>query len=165
MKLFGGAITADIPRTMLDASDLREVPDHQELFVGTSNGQNASLIIELLETVDKPTLLDSLAYHIEELHRVSSTEDTDLKKAVEIEQCMLGQHETVMRVDLLTHGEKITTIIFALFQMKQFNTDVLVTCTLEGAPGAQIGFDSQMKAVRDVVSSFKLHDPRLFMPK
>lgn len=163
MKLFGGAITADIPSTLLDASNLREVPDHQEVFVGTSYGQNASLIIELLESVHKPSLLEALTYHIDELHRVSNTNDDELKKAVEVEHNTFNQHETVMRVDILTHKKSTSTIIFALFQLKQFKTDVFVTCTLEEhVPGDMSGFDSQIKMVRDVISSFKLCDPSIF---
>ncbi|GMM49125.1 Ran GTPase-binding protein [Starmerella bacillaris] len=163
MKLFGGAITADIPQTLLDASDLREVPDHQEVFVGTTNSQNASLIVELLEPIDKPTILECLTAHVEELHSVSNTDGAELRTSVESEHCILNQHETQIRLDLLTKGNKTTNIIFALFKLQKFHTDVLITCTLEEKVGDTIGIDSQFKVVRDIVSTFKVHDPSLFV--
>ncbi|KAJ3149838.1 hypothetical protein HK101_002007 [Irineochytrium annulatum] len=49
--LFGGAIQAAIPSRFIDASNLREIPDNQEVFVD-SKGTDQSLIIELLEAVE-----------------------------------------------------------------------------------------------------------------
>ena len=46
-ELFGGAITLQLPETYEDVSMLREVPDHQEVFVDRDS--DASLIVELLE--------------------------------------------------------------------------------------------------------------------
>mmetsp|Transcript_14202 Transcript_14202/g.31859 ORF Transcript_14202/g.31859 Transcript_14202/m.31859 type:complete len:207 (-) Transcript_14202:175-795(-) len=45
-KLYGGAIEAVLPRPFKDVSDLRQVPDHQEVFVDQDS--EASLIVELL---------------------------------------------------------------------------------------------------------------------
>ncbi|KAJ1397644.1 hypothetical protein B484DRAFT_458656 [Ochromonadaceae sp. CCMP2298] len=44
--LYGGAIEAVLPASFRDVSDLRQVPDHQEVFV--DQGSEASLIVELL---------------------------------------------------------------------------------------------------------------------
>jgi len=46
-ELFGGAISLQLPETYEDVSLLREVPDHQEVFVDRDS--DASLIVELLE--------------------------------------------------------------------------------------------------------------------
>mmetsp|Transcript_21085 Transcript_21085/g.44036 ORF Transcript_21085/g.44036 Transcript_21085/m.44036 type:complete len:206 (-) Transcript_21085:38-655(-) len=43
--LYGGAMRAYIPKKFLDVSDLRDVPDHQEVFV--DNDTDCSLIFEL----------------------------------------------------------------------------------------------------------------------
>ena len=44
--LFGGAMSMDVPSDWVDAADIRDVPDNQEMFFGKDNG--ATLIIELL---------------------------------------------------------------------------------------------------------------------
>ena len=46
-ELFGGAIIMMLPETYEDVSVLREVPDHQEVFVDRDS--EVSLIVELLE--------------------------------------------------------------------------------------------------------------------
>ncbi|BFZ59195.1 hypothetical protein YB2330_000199 [Saitoella coloradoensis] len=51
IKLFGGAITADIPSHFIDASQFRQVPDHQEVLLDTSSKEDRSIIIEILERV------------------------------------------------------------------------------------------------------------------
>ena len=46
-ELFGGAMTIMLPETFEDVSVLREIPDHQEVFVDRDS--EVSLIVELLE--------------------------------------------------------------------------------------------------------------------
>ncbi|KAI9278058.1 hypothetical protein BY458DRAFT_432393 [Sporodiniella umbellata] len=48
--LFGGAIVIPLKKSFMDASQFRQVPDNQEVFVDTVTQQ--SLIVELLEQVD-----------------------------------------------------------------------------------------------------------------
>ncbi|KPI44540.1 uncharacterized protein AB675_8597 [Cyphellophora attinorum] len=50
--LYGGAITVDLPTTYIDASDIRQIPDHQEVFL--SNKTLTSLIFEINEYVQQP---------------------------------------------------------------------------------------------------------------
>ncbi|KXS18577.1 Mog1p/PsbP-like protein [Gonapodya prolifera JEL478] len=49
-ELFGGAITAIIPHEFVDASQLRQIPDTQEVFVHTRT--DASIIVEILEVAE-----------------------------------------------------------------------------------------------------------------
>jgi hypothetical protein len=51
-ELYGGAITASLPSTYIDASDIRQIPDHQEVFL--SNKTLSSLIFEINEYVKQP---------------------------------------------------------------------------------------------------------------
>jgi hypothetical protein len=62
--LFGGAMSAAVPRTLLDVSRMRQVPDNQEAFVSRPSDDGVaatpsrppptplSLVIELLQRVD-----------------------------------------------------------------------------------------------------------------
>lgn len=47
--LYGGAITALLPTSFLDASDVRPVPDHQEVFTSPSAAEPLSIIFDILE--------------------------------------------------------------------------------------------------------------------
>jgi hypothetical protein len=49
-NLFGGAIKSIVPSDFVDISVIREVPDHQEVFV--DNNSNSSIIIEVLSRPD-----------------------------------------------------------------------------------------------------------------
>ncbi|KAI8083298.1 uncharacterized protein B0P05DRAFT_50119 [Gilbertella persicaria] len=62
--LFGGAIVAPLPGSFLDASQFRQVPDNQEVFVDTNTQQ--SLIFELLEQVESKQH-DAIKFHFQQL--------------------------------------------------------------------------------------------------
>ncbi|KAF8136294.1 hypothetical protein EV363DRAFT_1158236 [Boletus edulis] len=63
--LFGGAIVAELPHTLVDASDIRPVPDNQEVFLYPDS--NASIIIEILERVSESTDVEAVKCHFEAL--------------------------------------------------------------------------------------------------
>ncbi|ORZ03191.1 hypothetical protein BCR43DRAFT_482893 [Syncephalastrum racemosum] len=49
-NLYGGAIVCPVKDTFADASEFRQIPDNQEVFVDTETQQ--SLVVELLEQVE-----------------------------------------------------------------------------------------------------------------
>ena len=61
--LFGGAITASIPATYTDVSAIRQVPDHQEVWLDSEGF--TSIVVEILERVEKPDL-EALKFHLED---------------------------------------------------------------------------------------------------
>lgn len=52
VPLYGGAMLTELPKSYADASNFREVPDHQEVWVDTSSDR--SVIIEVLEQKEVP---------------------------------------------------------------------------------------------------------------
>ncbi|BGP46231.1 hypothetical protein JCM10450v2_002071 [Rhodotorula kratochvilovae] len=56
--LYGGAIALSVPPAFLDASDLRQVPDTQEVFLAPDS--DLSLIVEVLELVKGEGSADDL---------------------------------------------------------------------------------------------------------
>ncbi|CAO1639017.1 unnamed protein product [Sympodiomycopsis kandeliae] len=65
-ELFGGAITCDLPSGLIDASDLRQIPDNQEVLL--SPDSNITHIIEILECVsDQKTNEDIARFHFDSL--------------------------------------------------------------------------------------------------
>ncbi|KAJ5168027.1 uncharacterized protein N7482_003621 [Penicillium canariense] len=56
---FGGAIRGVVPQRWIDASNLREIPDHQELFLSPDTLSN--VIIEINQRVSREDALTTLA--------------------------------------------------------------------------------------------------------
>ncbi|KAJ6126733.1 hypothetical protein N7523_002345 [Penicillium sp. IBT 18751x] len=56
---FGGAIRGVVPQRWIDASNLREIPDHQEIFLSPESLSN--MIVEINQRVSKEDALNTLA--------------------------------------------------------------------------------------------------------
>ncbi|MCJ1402033.1 multicopy suppressor of ts gsp1 [Xylographa trunciseda] len=66
VDLYDGSIQMAVPTNFIDASDLRPVPDNQEVYVD-ANG-TTSIVVELQERVDGfATNEEAMKYHIEDL--------------------------------------------------------------------------------------------------
>ncbi|KAI0049663.1 Mog1p/PsbP-like protein [Auriscalpium vulgare] len=63
--LFGGAIVALLPSKLIDASDIRQVPDTQEVLLFPDS--DISIILEILQRVDHPDHADAARFHFESL--------------------------------------------------------------------------------------------------
>lgn len=164
--LFGGSATAKIPSDFLDASTLREVPDHQEVYVGMLQEDDISVIIELLEPVEKPNLTEALVYHIDETHRVSDTKKDEIEVPVEVLTMDFHDREYVERIDIVKSKSLPTSLVFGLIRLAEYNTDVLITCILNrrsAAPVSQLDeAQTQAEIVRNIAKSFQIVDPKLF---
>lgn len=164
-SLFGGAVTAKLPPDLLDASNVREVPDHQEVFTSTAQSYDFSLIIELLEPVDKPTLSEALVYHIEEAHRVSDIPLSSIEQPLEVFNETLGGREYTERIDIIKNTKRPVSLVFGLFRLPEYKTDVLVTSVINCQPDSNLDMrdlQTQATTVRDIAQTFKIRDPRLF---
>ncbi|KAJ6546465.1 hypothetical protein DFH09DRAFT_1262897 [Mycena vulgaris] len=73
-ELFGGAITATVPAHLVDASDLRQVPDTQEVLLYPDS--SVSIIVEILERVDVAADDPAIRYHFGSLAHDNSAEST-----------------------------------------------------------------------------------------
>ncbi|KAF2723446.1 Mog1p/PsbP-like protein [Polychaeton citri CBS 116435] len=60
--LYGGAIVCDLPSNFADVSDIRQVPDNQEVWLD-ANGYT-SIIFDILERVNMPTDYEALDFHV-----------------------------------------------------------------------------------------------------
>ncbi|KAK5126300.1 hypothetical protein LTR85_010536 [Meristemomyces frigidus] len=65
IELFGGAITVALPDTFADVSEIRQVPDHQEVWLERDGF--TSVVFEVLERVEKDDDVDALTYHLADL--------------------------------------------------------------------------------------------------
>lgn len=76
-ELFGGAIECSLPSAFISASDIRQIPSNQEVFVH-KDLVNTSLIIEILESID-------LSVSIKSSDEQNTKDDLDVKASFEDE--------------------------------------------------------------------------------
>ncbi|CAI4045157.1 hypothetical protein SUVZ_10G2600 [Saccharomyces uvarum] len=137
VELYGGAITTVVPAGFLDASSFREVPDTQEVYVNSRRdadkfkdglATNESIIVDLLETVDKADLREAWMFHVDDLTELNGTSQWETL-----------QEDTIQQGTKLTGLVKVTnkrgkqdlaqTVVVgvALIRLSQFDTDAVIS--------------------------------------
>ncbi|KAJ2005173.1 hypothetical protein GGI04_002120 [Coemansia thaxteri] len=76
--LFGGAMSIDLCDDMVDVSEIRQVPDNQEVFVSTNSDD--SVIIEILEGVDEADGFDALRFHYAQVADLNDDPDSGIQR-------------------------------------------------------------------------------------
>ncbi|KZV70487.1 Mog1p/PsbP-like protein [Peniophora sp. CONT] len=125
--LFGGAITATLPTSLIDASDLRQIPDTQEVFLSPTS--DVSIILEILESVPATDLIDAAKYHFNSL-----AHDNDATAA------------TVLTVTTIPNdrgdGTPSPTVLSGTQQVRKFNRtnadDVRIYMAVYRVPGKSV---------------------------
>ncbi|KAG0249995.1 hypothetical protein BG011_008736 [Mortierella polycephala] len=79
-ELYGGAMTMNLPQKFGSISHVREVPDHQEVFVNVDEDQ--SVIIEILEMAAETTDDGCAAFHFQQLAEDNDAEDDSVVQSV-----------------------------------------------------------------------------------
>ncbi|KAK9174386.1 Ran-interacting Mog1 protein family protein [Cryptosporidium meleagridis] len=73
-KLYGGAITLNIPKEFDDISNVRDIPDHQEVFVDELS--ESSIIVEILDPIDFDGCRNVAEYYFMDISEFNSSLDT-----------------------------------------------------------------------------------------
>lgn len=132
-QLYGGAIESTIPEGFIDLSDLREVPDTQEVFVTMEDGQDESLIFDLLERIAESDDKKALVDHVSEMAGLN--ESSDGYKMLMIQK--LANTSSYMSISV-SHARKwgresdaavkpILLVINGLIRLDKVTTDVLIS--------------------------------------
>ncbi|XP_073696867.1 ran guanine nucleotide release factor [Garra rufa] len=135
--LFGGALSAIIPPSSQDISELREIPDNQEVFAHNQTDQ--SIIIELLEYQSQVQDADAVRYHFEDVaasNRAVENGSWEVRGVEQVPQSDLSMHDCssawllsgAQLVSKFNEEAKNTVDIhLCLFRLPQYTTDILVT--------------------------------------
>ncbi|KAL0993819.1 hypothetical protein UPYG_G00114340 [Umbra pygmaea] len=182
--LFGGALSATIPHSATDISELREIPDNQEVFAHCHTDQ--SIIVELLELQSHVQNEDAARYHFEDVagSNMALAPGTSEVRAVvalpksnlSLEECssawLLTGTQCVAKFN--EEAKNIVTIHLGLFRLPQFSTDVLVTfndpLNISPDSSSAVGMGEQLVGTEPwtlhdfqcVLQSLRLHDPGVF---
>ncbi|XP_065061246.1 ran guanine nucleotide release factor-like [Rhopilema esculentum] len=133
--LFGGAITCFLPVHCIDASTIREVADHQEVFCHKESDQ--SIIIDILEYQEQAKGEEGPRYHfldIAEANEALSTSNIALIEQIPKDYISLSESQEAWYLNGTQTVSKfneeagnIIQVYLALFRLPQFGTDLVIT--------------------------------------
>ncbi|KAJ7489922.1 hypothetical protein B0H11DRAFT_2010977 [Mycena galericulata] len=166
-ELFGGAITALAPAHLLDASDLRQVPDTQEVLLYPDS--SVSIVVEILQRVDVADDELAIKYHFDSLAHDNSAQSTAVEAVAMIPNTRndntpsaitLSGIQFVPKFNLTTPDQ--VRILMALFRVAEKPVDLVVTFNVpiksqddgavgeEGQNDVQIHFEAFVRSLRIV---------------
>ncbi|KIM48849.1 hypothetical protein M413DRAFT_438024 [Hebeloma cylindrosporum] len=155
-ELFGGAITAQSAPDLIDASNIRQVPDTQEVFIYPHS--NISIIVEILQRVEHSDLNDAIRFHFDSLAHDNSARSAEVENVAAIPNDK--QNETLPAMVLKGHQmvpkfnhtapDKVQ-ILMALFRVESKLVDLVVTFNipLESVDGGAVNSRDAEKAKVD----------------
>lgn len=182
--LFGGAISAYVPARFDDVSQIRTLPDNQEVFSDPATDQ--SVMIDLLEQVDSVDPAAASTYHFNTLMSdnaslESEVGETRMLTGIDIPAGVRDGNPIVsmtygkMRVAKFKDGAQLANLVdvyIACFRLRRVHTDVLVIFNdpvhiAPGSSSAQVGARVQEQSERsalfnEIVSSVTINDYGLF---
>ncbi|KAJ8760882.1 hypothetical protein K2173_021920 [Erythroxylum novogranatense] len=188
--LFGGAISTTFPLRFQDVSNIRQVPDHQEVFADPSRDE--SLIFELLDFKHEVVDNGSAAWFLQDLANEQDAGGFTLIEQSGVVEAPGLQHGNVPGVVTTAVGQmaiskgrqgrdaqNIVKVYVANLRLKEVGTDVLITAyepnyinplsesaSTIGAgvaiPAMEAGLLPMAEVFRLAASSFKVNDWSLF---
>ncbi|ESO99532.1 hypothetical protein LOTGIDRAFT_213480 [Lottia gigantea] len=179
-SLYGGAMTVILPPQAIDVSQIRDVPDNQEVF--THNVTDQSIIFDILEYIEEPDH-QAIQSHFQEVAEYNKASDNDVTKIISIEEIskdellltectkayyVLGQQKVAKFNET---AKNLMNLHLGLFRLPQFSTDILITSndpviiSPESSSHNAIPTSADRWTVMDikrVITSLKLLDTGLF---
>ncbi|KAI5361263.1 putative ran-interacting Mog1 protein [Septoria linicola] len=148
VDLFGGAIVAEVPEGWEDVSQIRQVPDTQEVFLSSSGF--SSIVFDILERVfPPPTDIEALKFHLSDIVE-SDASHTVLHKITSPPAITLSKMPSTPVFSLLASaptGEKMrgrpnepdfVAIVLILVRLENVGTDLVVSVNLPHIPGTYV---------------------------
>ncbi|KAM9208574.1 ran guanine nucleotide release factor [Dugong dugon] len=178
--LFGGAFSAILPPGAIDVSDLRPVPDNQEVFCHCATDQ--SLIVELLELQAHVRGEEAARYHFEDVGGVQGARAAQVEavRPLPLENLALGgccQDAWVLsgKQQVVKENHQVAkevTLHQALLRLTQYQTDLLLTFN-QPLPENRSSLGPEnlspppwsLGDFEQLVTSLTLHDPNIFGPQ
>lgn len=144
--LFGGAIVCDLPTTFADASAIRDVPDHQEVWLSKTGFTN--IIIEInqrLSSQEAPTDEDALKFHFRDLAESTEASAADETRFWSSGKAVLSKMpEAPCYVMFATqynakktskNPEDFTGVLLVLVRLEKVESDVIICVNVPHMPG------------------------------
>ncbi|KAK4703590.1 hypothetical protein P7C70_g2627, partial [Phenoliferia sp. Uapishka_3] len=180
VQLYGGAITTILPSNLRDASELRQVPDSQEVWL--DNDSNLSFILEVVQLVTESGAVDdldaALRFHFNSL----AHDNTALSATISsislptnfnnssntsiptFGPATLSGRQTVSKFNLPPERADVVLVLMALWRLPSKNTDLVLCVNFpvseEGGP--EIDSTTAKKVFADAAHRLAIVDYGLF---
>jgi len=183
--LYGGAMSVILPNYFKDISDVRPIPDNQEVFMYVDKDQ--SLIVELLSTteISHLSMQESIIFHFNQLAK-----DNDAVNSEILELSLLSNEEipnfdaTIQKIGVIGRqtvakfkekgAENLVKIYLALIRLPKYTTDILISLnepitihpsssSSETTSSLAIVRYPALMAFKEVLRSIKILDISLFV--
>ncbi len=165
-ELFGGALTCFLPLNVLDASDVRQVPDNQEIFLNSSVDQN--IIFDILETPDENVMGHAATFHYREIIDDHSSDEASLR-ILSTDSILLDSSQfcpncpmTVSSVVGLSSADSVMILSLVVFRLPQFRTDIVVSFN-DSSSNSESPQKWSLETFQAVLRFFRLKDTSLFI--
>ncbi|THU99357.1 Mog1p/PsbP-like protein, partial [Dendrothele bispora CBS 962.96] len=172
LQLFGGAITTEAPHNLIDASDIRQVPDTQEVFLFPNSA--ISIIVEVLQRVEPADSKDAVKFHFDSLAHDNSATSSEVL-SVDIvpndrgdltpSAVLLSGFQTVTKFNRTAQDQ--VRILMALYRVEDRGIDLVVTFNVpvtsqDGGAVDSNGFETARQQFDTFVRSLRIVDFGLF---
>ena len=185
-ELFGGAIISRLPRDYIDASDLRQIPDHQEVFLSPKT--LTSIIIEINQYVPFPDDAAAVHYHFKDVMPTTDRLESDLATPMQVDMPAMKDYPTYFLTGTIIEPvvdkkvpsalpvewqqtpatKEVKTVVYQLVvRMKKYETDL---CVRINVPFKELEVQGKVKEEEDyvkgimeeIVKSLEVKDFELF---
>lgn len=164
--LWGGAIQATAPVDLIDASDLRQVPDNQEVFLYPDS--SISIVAEILQSVEPTDLSEAIKFHFDSLAHDNDAKSSTvlaIEKIADLDITILKGEQVVPKFNKVEPD--LVHILMALRRVEGKNIDIVVTFNVpvKSADGGAVGDEGLRLAEEDFnifVRSLQIVDFGLF---
>lgn len=166
ISLFGGSMSMIIPKSLIDASEFRQIPDNQEVWINVSPNDDSCIIVELVEydsTHDitfhfQQLAIDNEATNIQIIQKdikpIFSIPNS-FPKAITLYETLLGI-QSIVKFRSTDQSKKIH-IYLAVLNMPLYNTTILISYNQPD------NFTPELyNLFLQYIFSIELHDPSLF---
>ncbi|KAJ2358394.1 hypothetical protein H4S01_006313 [Coemansia sp. RSA 2610] len=165
--LFGGALSITVPDGFVDISQVRQLPDHQEVFASSTTDQ--SLIVEILEAVDEDNPLE---YHFAQLAETNDSRESKVWRVARLSATtsVLCGEQLVAKFN--ERGANRVAVLLALVRVPEHSADVLVSLnaplsiSAESSSSAALSPDTDVEQLQAqfvaTVQTLKINDYTLF---
>ena len=166
-ELFGGAIISRLPRDYIDASDLRQIPDHQEVFLSPKT--LTSIIIEINQYVPSPDDAAAVHYHFKDVMPTTDRLESALASPTQVEMPAMKDYPAYFLIGTIIEPvvdkkvpsalpvewqqapatKEVKTVVYQLVvRMKKYETDL---CVRINVPLKELDLQGKIKEEEDYV--------------
>ena len=177
-SLFGGALTCSLPTPRVDISEMRQVPDNQEVFAHPLTDQ--SIVIELLEYQNIASGLEAARVHYQDISQANNSTDTVVlsHEVIETNSIAMGRctgchyltgTQKITKFNESEEDSNVVRVQLVLYRLQEFNTDLVVTyndpVSISAGSSSKKGGEGDkwsLEQFRELVNSIRLVDDSIF---